>query len=246
MAIVVFQHWDAGTPGRLGHTLRDHGFVLDVRRVDLPAAEGGRPVPVDLESVQGVVVLGGPQNVTDMDRYPWMQAEAEYVRGAHALGIPVVGICLGAELIAWALGGEVGPRSRPLVGFHPCVLTASGQVEAVLAGIRWRHPQLFSCGQEVRQAPSGSVVLAGTPIMPVQAFRVGLRTFGFMFHFECDRGMVDALLNEEPEVLASAGVSAEEVRRQADDHYAEYARLSDRLCVNLATLCFPSLRRLTA
>ncbi|MBM4107706.1 MAG: type 1 glutamine amidotransferase [Phycisphaerae bacterium] len=246
MAIIVFQHWGTGRPGRVGHTLRDHGFKLDVRTPNLSEEEGGRPVPIDLESVQGVLVLGGPQNVTDADRYPWMRQELDYVRRAHALELPVIGICLGAQMIAHALGGQVGQRERALVGFAECSLTPAGQTEPVLAGIRWRSPQLFCCGQEVKQLPPGAVTLAGNRATPVQAFRAGLRTFGFLFHFECDRPMLDDLLGEAPEMLAAAGVAAEAVRQQADTHYADYARLSDRLCVNLATLCFPFHEKLTA
>lgn len=246
MTIIIFQHWHTGAPGRLGHTLRDHGFKLDVRTPHLAAEQGGRPVPIDLESVQGVVVLGGPQNVTDVERNPWMQQELDYLRRAHALELPVVGICLGAQMIAHALGGQVGPREKPLFGFHECTITPAGQTEAVLGGIRWRHPQLFCCGQEVKKAPPGATVLAGNGATPVQAFRMGLRTFGFLFHFECDRPMVDDLLDESAAMLAAAGTTAEDVRRQADEHYADYARLSDRLCVNLASLCFPFHEKLTA
>ncbi len=102
MAIVVFQHADECRPGRLGLTLRDHGFRLDIRRVDR-----GDAIPPDFDNIDGVVSLGGPQYVTDS--HAWIQRELDFLAKAHERGLPVVGICLGAQLIGKALGGEVGP-----------------------------------------------------------------------------------------------------------------------------------------
>src|SRR5262245_9817091 len=189
--ILVLQHSDKGSPGRLGATLRDHGFKLDIRRPDL-----GNALPPDLDDVEGIVILGGPQNVTDIDKYPWMQTEAAYLKLAHAAHLPVIGICLGAQLIAHALGGKVTPREKPSIGFYPVNITVPGQTETIMAGIPWDHPQLFSCGQQVATAPPGATVLAGTKTTPIQAYKVGLRTYGFLYHFECDRAAVDDLCKE--------------------------------------------------
>ncbi|MFN7021851.1 MAG: type 1 glutamine amidotransferase [Phycisphaerales bacterium] len=237
MPILVLQHWPAGMPGRVGLTLRDHGFKLDLRTPhDQPGA-----VPADIDDLDGLIILGGPQNVTDIAQYPWMQQEAELIRAMHAAQRPVVGICLGAQLIAHALGGgggAVGPRDKPALGFHPLGLTPAGQTDPVLAGILWTAPQFFSCGQEIKQLPPGATNLSGTPATPIQAFKAGLRTFGFLFHFECDRPMLEDLANAEPDFLARAGTSAADVLATIDRHYEPYARLSDRLCLNLATLVF--------
>jgi GMP synthase (glutamine-hydrolysing) len=246
MAITVFQHWNTGTPGRLGMTLRDHGFKLDFRSPHLPPERGGKPVPVDLDNVQGVIILGGPQNVTDIDRYPWMQREAEFIRAAHAAQLPVIGICLGAQLIAHALGGKVVRRERPLFGFSECLVSPAGHTETMLAGIRWNHPQFFCCGQEVGQTPAGAAILAGDKLTPVQAFRVGLRTYGFLFHFECDAEMLERYAAEDQDLMQAAGLTAGEFRVQIDRLYADYARVSDRLCVNLATFGFPFQVKLSA
>jgi GMP synthase (glutamine-hydrolysing) len=244
MSIIVFQHWNVGAPGRLGTILRDHGFHLDIRQTpDHPA--GSPPgVPPDLDNVEGIVILGGPQNVTDIARYPWMQREVELIRAAHQRELPVIGICLGAQLIAHALGGEVAPRDKPSIGFHRMLINPVGQTEPLLAGIAWDSPQLFSCGQEVKTLPPGATLLASCRNSRNVLFKVGLRTFASLAHFECDLPMVEALLASEKPNFPAAGVTESEIRVQVDQWFQTYARLSERLCLNLATLLFPmSLRR---
>lgn len=241
--IIVLQHSDKGGPGRLGATLRDHGFRVDIRR---PDREGLAALPPDLDEVEGLVILGGPQNVTDVAKYDWMQREVELVKAAHAAELPVIGICLGAQLIAHSLGGTVGFREKPAVGFYRMSINTTGQIEPMLAGMPWDSMQVFSCGQEIKTLPPGAALLAGTKQTPVQIFRAGLRTFAFMCHFECDRAMVDGLMQECSGQMQQCHTTPGEVKVQADQEYDRYARISDRLCVNLATLCFPLERRVMA
>ncbi len=237
MAIIVFQHSDIGGPGRLGATLRDHGIRLDIRRLDLPADAGGAGVPADLDNVEGVISLGGPQNVGD--NLPWLREEMQFIKSAHDRGLPVIGICLGHQLIAAALGGEVAPMERPEAGFHTVSLNMAGQLEPVLAGIAWNSPQFCLHGQQVTKLPKDAVALASSAGCAIQAFRAGVRTFGFQYHFESDLAGIRTYLRERPDEFAAAGVSASDVEAQAQRHYEAFARLASRLCVNLVTLCFP-------
>lgn len=245
MAIIIFQHHDSGGPGRLGATLRDHGFTLDIRRPDLHPGCHRRGVPHDLDNVEGLLILGGPQNVTDIARHGWMQDEVGFLRACHGAELPVIGICLGAQLIAHSLGGSVAPRGTPLMGFDTVSLTPAGQTEPMLGGIAWNHPSLFSCGQEVKTLPPGATLLAGTTTTPHQVFRCGVRTYAFAQHVECDRAQAEALMREACSV-PGAGAAPADLGAQLDRHYASYARLADRLCVNLATLLFPLSRKLSA
>lgn len=252
MAIIVFQHGDHVGPGRLGLTLRDHGFKLDIRRLDLPREHAlnrfvkGSLVPADYDNVHAVISLGGEQNVGDP--LPWMEQEAAFIKGAHQLNIPVIGICLGAQLIAHALGGKVAPMADNFyeIGFQTLSLNTTGQVEPILAGIAWNSPQFMHHGYWCEQLPPGAVNLASSAACKHQAFRIGVRTYGFQFHPECDRGGVDAYLQGAEAYFARGKTDRASVSSQIEEHYPAYARLSDRLCVNLATLLFPVPRRLTA
>lgn len=252
MAIVVLQHAEECSAGRLGVTLRDLGLAVDVRRLDLPknhAFNRGRcerqiGVPIDLDDVHGVVILGGPQNVGD--NQPWMAAEIEFIRRAHAAELPILGICLGAQLIAHTLGGQVGPMDKPEVGFVNVKVSVPGQIETLLAGVPWDHPQFASHGQEIKQLPAGSTHLMSSAACKNQAFKAGVRTYGFQFHFELDRPMIDALVQAEGKQCQAAGVSAQEIASQADKHYATFARVADRLCLNAATFLFTSAAHVRA
>lgn len=246
MAIIVFQHSDIGTPGRVGACLRDHGFKLDIRRPDKPVTRSSGGVPADFDDVQGVLILGGAQNVTDIAQYPWMQQEAEFVKKAHEQGLPVVGICLGAQLIAHALGGAVGFRATPELGMANVHLNTMGQIETLLAGVPWTHPQFFACEQEVQKLPPGAVLLGSTKTLPNAIFRVGLRTLGFAPHFECDEPMMRSITAACSNLAAKAGTNQAFVEKQTADLYQSYARVSDRLCVNIASYCFPLERRRSA
>jgi GMP synthase-like glutamine amidotransferase len=105
---------------------------------------------------------------------------------------------------------------------------------------------LFSCGQEVKTLPAGATLLASSKHTKNVAFKVGIRTFAFLFHFECDKGGVEQLMHESKDLMGSAGVTESELRVQVDQRYDEYARLSDRLCVNLVSFCFPLVKKMTA
>jgi len=232
--LLICQHERIETPGRLGITLRDHGFRLDIRRLDDPDARG---LPANLDDHAGIICMGGTANVGD--HTPWMDRELDLIRQAHEREIPCIGICLGAQLIAHALEGEVGPMDPPPeAGFLPIDIQTAGQTHPLLAGIRWRHPQFHTHRQQITKLPDGAQLLASSDRCPNQAFVAGIRTMGFQFHFECDRPMIDAFMREQPDTFRDAGLSASDIHDQSDAHYATYARLSDRLCLNIAAFAF--------
>jgi GMP synthase-like glutamine amidotransferase len=164
---------------------------------------------------------------------------------AHEAQLPVVGICLGHQLLAEALGGKVAKMPAPEVGFLPVSLTVPAQTEPVLAGLAWTMPQFHSHAYEVTQLPPGASLMASSKACKVQCFRAGMRSFGFQFHFESDQANIERRASQAGHLCALNGFDARAASAQFAEHGEMFSRLGDRLCVNLATLCFP-MRSLTA
>ncbi len=244
MAILVFQHHPAEPAAELGVALSDHGHRLRV--IQLFA---GQPLPADLDNVDGIVSMGGPMNVTDAGQHPWMEGEMALLRAAHEASIPVVGICLGCQLLAAALGGEVGPMEAGReVGWEPIQLGFPGTIDPIYSGLPWKQMQFHSHGQEVRKLPPGATPLAGSKVSKIQAWKSGYRTYGFQYHFEWDRQGIAAqldFLGAEANAGGSDGdADLGAIRDAVDEHYDLYRHLGDRLCGNLVTLLFAIDKRL--
>lgn len=238
--ILVFQHEAHEGPGALGAALRNAGHPLHFIRV-----YAGAPLPANLDGVEGILSLGGSPNVTDKDKHPWMEREMALLKEAHGRGIPIVGICLGAQLIAAALGGEVGPADKAEIGMMPVNLSFFGGNDPLLVGMPSQFNTLHAHGQEVKKAPPGGTPapLASSKDCKCQAFRVGLRTYGFQYHFEWTlQDFVDflqgsrawlAALNLDPEILLNV----------ARTNYPRYRELGDRQCRLIVERLFhPHLR----
>jgi len=232
MSLVVFQHEPHETGAVLAATLNRHGHRL--RTIEL---FNGGAVPADLDDVDGVISLGGAANVDETEKFPWLPPEIEYLKQAHQAGKPIVGICLGAQLIAAALGGKVAAMAAPEVGWKPVKLAFPGQTDVGLQGIPWDTVQFHLHGQEVTTLPPESTPLAGSRQCKHQAFRVGATTYAFQYHFEWTLDDVDAVLNDP--LITKAGEKPESIKAQHVAHFASYRRLGDRLCDNLATMVFP-------
>ncbi|MBS0190296.1 MAG: type 1 glutamine amidotransferase [Phycisphaerales bacterium] len=255
MAIIILQHGELIGPGRLGVTLRDHGFKLSVRRLDLPvdhalnrtALEGfpsGQLIPPDFDNVHGVISLGGSQNVGE--EHSWMAPEMAFLKATHERQLPLIGICLGAQMIAQTLGGTVGAMDKPELGMKTITLNAAGQVDPLLAGIPWDAPHYQTHGYEVKQLPPGATLLASSRECKNQIFKAGVRTYAFQSHPEFDKAMIEALIPGEKDFCVRAGTTQGELKAELDQHYQMFARVADRLCVNIASFLFPLERKLTA
>ena len=242
MSLVVFQHHRDETAAELGTTLQAHGHRLHT--VELFNSNGdGAPAdfPADLDGVDGIVAMGGPMNVDQAGRFGWMDREMQLIADAHEASLPVVGICLGAQLIAAALGGKVAPMPAPEVGFADVRLAFPGTLDPMLAGIPWHCPQFHLHGQEVTDLPPGATALAGSAACKTQAFKVGFTTYAFQYHFEWDQAAI-AHFSQDGLVDQSQS-SAQQITDQCPEHYSLYRHMGNRLCDTITRLLFGVDRR---
>jgi GMP synthase-like glutamine amidotransferase len=186
---VVVQHVAHEGPGMIADALGDAGHRADVVRLDR-----GESLPAD-GSIDGLVVMGGPMGVNDDGAHPWLVAERDLIGAVAGAGKPVLGVCLGAQQVALALGAEVTTGPAPEVGLGQVELTAAGRRDPVfgpeyggladtaLPCVHW-HRDTFSL-------PAGAVHLAATRAFPHQAFRWGTAVYGLQFHVEVDRALAE-------------------------------------------------------
>ncbi|HEX6780518.1 MAG TPA: type 1 glutamine amidotransferase [Solirubrobacterales bacterium] len=177
------------------HRILDACAGLHVRTVK-PLA--GQPLPAH-DEVAGAVFMGGPMNVDEVERFPALAAEREWLGGAAERGMPVLGICLGAQLLARALGSEVRPGAGPEIGFAPVEIADPG--DPLLGGLAPRSDVLHWHG-DVFDLPEGAELLASSERTECQAFRAG-DAWGVLFHPEADFPLVEAWL-EVPAMVGEA------------------------------------------
>jgi GMP synthase (glutamine-hydrolysing) len=236
MAIVVLEHSRSTGAERLATTLRDYGHRLRVIRPDQES------LPADLDDVDGIIATGGPQSSKDND--DWLNAEMDLLRQADAQALPVVGICLGAQILTRALGGEVGAMDGGIeLGWHPLDLTPAGCEDPLHAGFAWRSVQFHWHRDQVTTPPPDSRVLAKSERCAVQVWTRGLRTYALQYHPEITPATVVRWATEHPGDLDEAGLSLEDLRRETDRHYPDFARLTQRLFESIALFLVPSDRR---
>jgi len=176
---IVVQHTATEGPGLLTGVMDEAGVSVRVVRLDLGDL---LPAPAD---TAGVVVMGGPMGVHDTVDHPWLTSERRWLATAVDAGIPVLGVCLGSQLLAAALGADVTTGAVPEIGVGHAVLDAEGRADPVLGPEGDRLPVVHWHG-DTFAIPDGAVRLASSDRYENQAFRYGDRVYGLQFHLEVD------------------------------------------------------------
>ena len=181
MKILVLQHADCEHPGYFRKLLAEDGH--EWVPVEMDAGE----TPPPLDGFDALWVMGGPMDVWQEDEHPWLKDEKDFIRDAvQEQGLPFLGLCLGHQLLAEALGGKVAPSQTPEIGVMDVQLTEAGATGVLFDGI----PEVFKTLQwhsaEVTQMPAGATCLATSPDCAVQAMSWGPRALTMQFHMEVE------------------------------------------------------------
>jgi GMP synthase-like glutamine amidotransferase len=177
-----------------------------------------------------LIVMGGPMSVNDPD--PWIAEETAFIRAALQTGRRVLGVCLGSQFMATALGAQVRPGRALEIGMTSVRLTEEGKGDPVF-GTGSERFDVFEWHGEVFDLPKGCVPLAGSSVAPLQAFRYGTQAYGLLFHLEMEATGIDALCRECGADLAKANLTAQQVKVGALSHLPTLHRMAERLIAHL-------------
>ena len=177
--IVVFQHIACEHPGIFRDFLSEDGIEWDAVELD-----EGEPIP-DMDGYDALWVMGGPMDTWQVEDNPWLVPEKAAIRDAvQNRKMPFLGFCLGHQLLADALGGEVGPAAEPEVGIFQIELTEDGKASPFMKDLSEPSNCLQWHSAEVLREPPGAKVLASTPACRVQAISYDDRAFSMQYHVE--------------------------------------------------------------
>ncbi len=222
MRAVCLQHVPFEGPGAFATALTNRGVRLDqylVPQVGLPKDAG------DL-----LIVMGGPMSVNDSDQ--WIAEETAFIRSALLAGTPMIGVCLGSQFMAKALGATVHPGKALEIGMTPVRLTPEAQQDPVFTMMPDSF-DVFEWHGEIFDLPQSCVPLAASIIAPLQAFRYGAKAYGLLFHLEMDQVGINALCRECASDLTKAQLTAPDVKVAAIPHLPTLHRFADRLIGHL-------------
>ncbi len=232
--VFVLQHVPHEPLGTLESYLREAG--LGLRRAELFRAV---PERLPWDAAAGLVVMGGPMNVDEVDQYPFLKSEVAWIQQALAKEVPVLGICLGAQLLAKSLGARVFANRVKEIGWYEIELLPAAADDPLFHGCPPRQT-VFQWHGDTFDLPPGAVHLAQSPLCRHQAFRYGPSAFGLQFHAEMTGEMVYDWLGEPAncgELSSLDYIDPAAIRAQTPEFLPKMQALGRQILPRFAGLC---------
>ncbi|HET6464118.1 MAG TPA: gamma-glutamyl-gamma-aminobutyrate hydrolase family protein [Nitrospiria bacterium] len=210
--VVAIQHIPCETLGTLADALGAAGISFDVVRTF-----EGQTVPNTIKGFGGLIILGGPMGVYEQDRYPFLRQEIRLIEEALRQDKPLLGVCLGSQLLAAALGAPVTKGESKEIGWHPISLKPAAMQDPLWAEMGPSFVAYHWHG-DVFELPFGAVSLASSEKTPHQAFRYGRSAYGVLFHMEVTERIIKEMVKTFQEELQSENLDGIGIVQQAPKH----------------------------
>ena len=218
--VLVLQHAAPEILGTIADPLEARG--IGIRYIRLFQ---GEPVPARMEAAGGLIVMGGPMGVHDHSLFPFLLDEMKLINLALKEGKPVLGVCLGSQLLASVLGARVTRGKQREIGWHPVRLTEEGRKDSLWAGV---EPQFtpYHWHSDIFDLPGGAVSLASSDLTPHQAFRHGERAYGLLFHLEVTDHLIREMIRHFSDDLKEERLDAGPLLQDGDGRLSSVAKIS--------------------
>jgi GMP synthase (glutamine-hydrolysing) len=210
--IWVLQHHPVENLGAIADALEEAALAWQYVRVF-----DGAPIPADMKGAGGLIVMGGPETVYQLDRYPYLRDELRLIETALRDNKPILGVCLGAQLLAAALGASVKRGESREIGWYPVRLADAANGDRLMREL----PAEFMAAHwhsDVFELPNRAVALASSAKTEFQAFRFGANAYGLLFHAEITQERLNRLVSEFGEDLKRVGIDGDAFVNQAPAH----------------------------
>jgi len=232
MRFLVLQHLEIEPAALVGDLIVESGHQLEIARL-----YEGESVPGSLSGYDGLLVMGGPMSANDL-QLPYIRDEIALLKVAIENDFPLLGFCLGAQLLAKAAGAEVIPSPVRELGWHPVFPTELSNDDPLFSSMSrpWLH--VFQWHGETFTLPEQATLLATHPAVPNQAFRIGSSQYGLQFHIEVGSEIINAWIEvgeSERAELGEVGVS--EIQTATTDHLAAAQSFCTEMVMVWLQLC---------
>ncbi len=221
--VIVLQHVGCETIGSIEESLRSRNITARVIQLF-----DGQPVPSSLGSSSGLIVMGGPMGVYDHERFPHLIDEMRLIEATARGGKPVLGICLGSQLLAAALGARVKSSGRQEIGWHPVTLASAAKTDPLWTDIPTTFTALHWHG-DIFDLPAEAELLASSQMTEHQAFRYGKNAYGLLFHLEVTASGIEGMATAFPDDLKKVGLTRASLIEQSQIHLPTLADIGEKV-----------------
>lgn len=221
--VIVSQHAGCEAPGLIAGAVEDAGFEIKTVR-----GFAGEAVPLEMGAAAGLVIMGGPMGVYETDRFPFLRRELALIESALRNERPVLGVCLGSQLLASVLGAEVKRGKQKEIGWHNVRLTEEAASDPLMQDLKMEFKAWHWHG-DAYDLPPGCVRLASSSLTSTQALRYRSAAYGFLFHMEITPGILDGMIQTFAPELTEEGIGGDELMRAADTYLPPLAAMGKRV-----------------